>query len=61
MNSTLDEQTDQRGGIIAFRAPADLIASAEAKAAAEGISKSDVARRALMRDLLRAAERGEVR
>ena len=47
------EQALQRGGIIAFRAPAELVAEVEAAAAAEGISRSDVARRALMRDLAR--------
>jgi hypothetical protein len=46
-----DEQTIERGGIIAFRAEAALIASADVAAAAEGISRSDVARRALMQAL----------
>ena len=40
------EQTEERGGIIAYRASAKLIAEIEAAAAAEGISVSDVARRA---------------
>jgi hypothetical protein len=39
------EQTEQRG------ASAKLIAEIEAAAAAEGITRSDVARRAVMRDL----------
>jgi hypothetical protein len=42
------------GEVIAFRANARLIAEAEALAASEGISRSDVARRALLRDLDRA-------
>ena len=45
------EMADERGGIIAFRASAELIALIEAKAASEGISKSDVARRAALRDM----------
>jgi hypothetical protein len=39
------EPTEQRGGIIAYRASAKLIAEIEAAAAAEGITRSDVARR----------------
>ena len=42
------------GEVIAFRANARLIAEAEALAASEGISRSDVARRALLRDLDRS-------
>ena len=42
------------GEVIAFRANARLIAEAEALAASEGISRSDVARRALLRDLGRS-------
>ena len=38
-------------GRIAFRASAELMALIEARAASEGISKSDVARRAALRDL----------
>jgi hypothetical protein len=49
---------DECGAIIAFRCPQDLVAAAESAAAAEGISKSDVARRALMRDL-RRPQQGE--
>lgn len=37
--------------ILAYRAPPELIAAVDALAAAEGISRSDYARRALMRDL----------
>ena len=48
------EQAEQRGGIIAYRASAELIAEIEAAAAAEGITRSDVARRAVMRDLARS-------
>ena len=51
MMKTADE--DERGLVIAFRAPADLIATVDAAAAAEGISRSDIARRALLRDLRR--------
>jgi hypothetical protein len=42
---------ERNGGIIAFRASADLLVSIEAAAASEGISRSDIARRALIRDL----------
>jgi hypothetical protein len=38
---------DKRGGIIAFQADAELIATADAISAEESISRSDVARRAL--------------
>ena len=48
------EQAEERGGIIAYRASAQLIAEIEAAAAAEGITRSDVARRAVMRDLARS-------
>ena len=51
MMKTADE--DERGLVIAFRAPADLIATVDAAAAAEGISRSAIARRALLRDLRR--------
>jgi hypothetical protein len=51
----MSDRTSEIGGqIIAFRAPADLAARIEAAAANEGISKSDVARRAVLRDLARA-------
>ena len=48
------EQAEERGGIIAYRASAELIAEIEAAAAAEGITRSDVARCAVMRDLTRS-------
>jgi hypothetical protein len=51
MPKTQEEIANERGGIIAFRASAELIALIEARAASEGISKSDVARRAALRDL----------
>jgi hypothetical protein len=50
---TTDEIAQEHGGIVAFRATAELIERAEAQAAAEGITRSDVARRALLRDLAR--------
>jgi predicted DNA binding CopG/RHH family protein len=50
MARTVDEA---EVGVIAFRAPAELLERVDATAAAEGISRSDVARRALMRDLER--------
>ena len=37
--------------IVAFRCSRDLVSAIENAAAAEGISKSDVARRAVLRDL----------
>lgn len=37
--------------ILAFRTTPELMAEVERAARAEGISKSDIARRALMRDL----------
>ena len=49
-----DEHDDQRGAVVvAFRVPADLFAIIEAAAVAEGITKSAVARRAVIRDLRR--------
>ena len=48
------EFASERGGIVAFRASAELIALIEARAASEGISKSDVARRAALRDLAKS-------
>jgi hypothetical protein len=46
------EDADELGSVIvAFRAPKALVAAAERAAAREGISRSDVARRALIRDL----------
>ena len=38
--------------IVAFRCPKDLVGAIEHQAAVEGISKSDVARRACIRDLM---------
>jgi len=38
-------------GVLSFRASTALIAPVEAAAAQEGISRADVARRALLRDL----------
>ena len=40
--------------VITFRANARLLAEAEVLAASEGISRSDVARRALLRDIDRS-------
>ena len=50
-----DEHCTQHA-VIAFRASAALLANAEKAAAAEGISRSDVARRALIRDLAGRSE-----
>jgi len=44
------EKASQVHPIIAFRAEPDLHAWADGQAAMEGISRSDVARRALIRD-----------
>ena len=57
---TTSDTADATGSVIAFRASAELMAKADSVAAAEGISRSDVARRALMRDVLRR-EAGTVR
>jgi hypothetical protein len=46
-----DRRSEVESSIIAFRAPKDLVAATEAAAVSEGISKSDIARRALLRDL----------
>ena len=46
-----DIESQSRIAIIAFRATPELMANVEAVAAAEGITRSDVARRALIRDL----------
>jgi hypothetical protein len=46
-----DHRSEVESSIIAFRAPKDLVAATEAAAVSEGISKSDIARRALLRDL----------
>ena len=55
MSSTNEDRVDRRGGVIAFQADAELLASADALAVQEGISRSDVARRALKRELNRSA------
>ena len=47
-----NERELERGGVITIRVPAKLMASVEAVAANEGISRCDVARRALIRDFL---------
>lgn len=46
----------EQGATIAFRATPELMANVAAVAAAEGITKSDVARRALMRDLAKSKQ-----
>lgn len=46
-----EDALGREGSTIAFRAPADLVRDADAAAAAEGISRSDIARRALLRAL----------
>jgi hypothetical protein len=51
-----DEKTAQGHPIISFRAEPSLTAWTDAAAAAEGISRSDVARRALLRDRQRQQE-----
>jgi hypothetical protein len=45
--------------VIAFRAPAELASAAEEAAAREGLSRSDIARRALIRDLDRDKQPAE--
>jgi hypothetical protein len=45
-----EDKAVQLQPVIAFRAPPDLHAWADEAAAAEGISRSDIARRALLRD-----------
>ncbi len=51
MANIIDEQAYQRGAIVAFRAPRELLEAIELAAAKEGLSRSDVARRACLRDL----------
>ena len=46
------ERSEQAGATIAFRAPAELVAACDRAAAAEGLSRSDIARRSLMRAVL---------
>jgi hypothetical protein len=45
-----EDRAAQLHPVIAFRAPPDLHQWADEAAAAEGISRSDIARRALLRD-----------
>ena len=53
------DRTNEIGStIVAFRAPKDLLAAIEAAAAEEGISNSDIMRRACMRDLRTSLKRG---
>jgi hypothetical protein len=55
-----DEELEaQAGVIVAFRCPTALAEAAERVAASEGLSRSDIARRALLRDRrVRAAMAG---
>jgi predicted HicB family RNase H-like nuclease len=46
-----NEDQKRGGGVVAFHVAPDLHAAVKAAAAHEGISLSDVARRALIRDL----------
>jgi hypothetical protein len=50
---TAAELGAQNSGVLAFRVSAELLERADLAAAVEGISRSDVARRALLRDLAR--------
>ena len=61
MKSTSEATADDSTGIIAFRASTALIAAVEAAAAQEGISRADVARRAVLRDLGLAKAPAETR
>jgi hypothetical protein len=55
MSRTDDSERGAHGGaVVAFRATAELVADIAAAAAAEGISRSDVARRAVLRDLVKS-------
>ena len=48
----MKDRTDEVDSVIvAFRCPKDLVGAIEQQAAVESISKSDVARRAVLRDL----------
>ena len=54
-----EEQDAQAGVIVAFRCPSALAEAAERVAAREGLSRSDIARRALLQDKrIRAAMAG---
>jgi metal-responsive CopG/Arc/MetJ family transcriptional regulator len=55
MTTKLTEE--RRGAVVAFWAPDELIAGLDAISAEEGISRSDVARRAAIRELRRNAKR----
>jgi hypothetical protein len=55
-NEMPDTESHGQVAIIAFRATPELIATVEAAAAAEGITRSDVARRALIRDLAKSKQ-----
>jgi hypothetical protein len=48
MSSWSTEDESESGGVIAFRCPPALVAAAERAAAAEGLTRSDIARRALI-------------
>ena len=52
----MDRRAEEQCAIIAFRAPPELVAAVDSAAALEGVSRSDIARRAVMRDLRRARE-----
>lgn len=41
---------------IGFKASSDLVAKADAAAKAEGLSRADIARRALLRDLSKSSQ-----
>jgi hypothetical protein len=52
------DRTDEVDSVIvAFRCPPDLVDAIEQRAAFEGISKSDVARRACIRDIEAARDK----
>jgi hypothetical protein len=51
MTKTEQKLADERGVIPTFRVSPEVMTAVEATAACEGISKSAVARRALMREL----------
>ena len=46
-----DREVQRNQGLIAFRASPELMDRIDASAAQEGISRADVARRAVLRDL----------
>jgi hypothetical protein len=57
----MDCGNERSGVVIAFRANERLLAEAEAVAAHEGISRSDVVRRALLRDLQSSLKDGNAK